>query len=805
MKKRTLLALFCAAMMLPASAQWPADDNKLMPVASMTIDRIDHYYPLMLRKTDGTSLVSFETLGYQVDPETHKRNEDQTYYLYFQKLDKTGNTVWPKPGKLISHQHTLSSGYGRLDMDTLSNGNVVIIRAEQREGDPTIVGKTDQRIYVYCIDQNGNPVWSDATKMPVIPQQKKNVFQRRMLQHRVTVSGDYIYATAMVDEGIYKQITSDSVAARYIIYFEMVCMDYNGNVIAQSIDSVSKFFNYDVAAAPNGNLYYVYSSHKRSYAAELRGPDCKNKWAQPTDVDNINIVQESGLGSEISAPPQQMTVLPDGSLFLLYYGFPPHSLGAPLIYNRLKLDGTLFGHRTWATDSIGTYGSHACLFNGDTCTIFEGVRREISGYRAEDYLYFNRFLISNGKKLLSSPNGIAQEMRVNSRQLIYGLIKTDNKYHLLMKRNVFETGYNYSTCETYGADGHIINRKPIIGYKTDVYDKTFLADGHYANMLITKDDQGKGGIWAACIDVTDDTNASIVTNTLPGKFSVNADGKQVNFAKGGMEYNRSLDLFQTGSNQWETVNGKNKYISDPTNINWINFFGWGTGNDLMKYDSLASYPVFNDWGLREIRNTSCEPGTLRTMSADEWDYIINGRPDAADKRTVGCIIQLVEEPDTAALNVIILLPDEFVMPEGLKMDMHTTNYRANAYWPEEWEMLENNGAVLIPLTGYRKGDKLFDLDSDGIALVSHLWTSTPDGDNNAKSVRIDKNGWTFESMPRCCGMYVRLVKDAGTQPSAIDQVESQKSKVESRKVMMNGVLYIIRDGKTYNVTGQVVK
>ena len=58
-------------------------------------------------------------------------------------------------------------------MDTLSNGNVVLIRAEQRPGDTTIVSKFDQRIYVYCLDQDGNPVWSDATKMPVIPQQKK--------------------------------------------------------------------------------------------------------------------------------------------------------------------------------------------------------------------------------------------------------------------------------------------------------------------------------------------------------------------------------------------------------------------------------------------------------------------------------------------------------------------------------------------------------------------------------------------------------------------------------------------------------
>ena len=227
-------------MMLPAAAQWPADDNNLLPVAPMTPDTLEHYYPLMIRKADGTTLVAYETLGFQTNPDTGQKGAKQTYYLYFQKLDKNGNTVWPAPGKLISHQHTLSASYGRLGMDTLSNGNVVLIRAEQRAGDTTIVGKTDQRIYVYCLDQEGNPVWSDATKMPVIPQQK-DAFQRRMLQHRVTVSGDNIYATVMVDEGIYKQITPDSVAARYIIYFEAACLDFDGNVISQRIDSVSEY------------------------------------------------------------------------------------------------------------------------------------------------------------------------------------------------------------------------------------------------------------------------------------------------------------------------------------------------------------------------------------------------------------------------------------------------------------------------------------------------------------------------------------------------------------------------------------
>jgi len=41
-------------------------------------------------------------------------------------------------------------------------------------------------------------------------------------------------------------------------------------------------------------------------------------------------------------------------------------------------------------------------------------------------------------------------------------------------------------------------------------------------------------------------------------------------------------------------------------------------------------------------------------------------------------------------------------------------------------------------------------------------------------------------------------------PTGFDEVESQKSKVESRKMLRDGQLFIIRDGKTYSVTGAEV-
>ena len=94
-------------------------------------------------------------------------------------------------------------------------------------------------------------------------------------------------------------------------------------------------------------------------------------------------------------------------------------------------------------------------------------------------------------------------------------------------------------------------------------------------------------------------------------------------------------------------------------------------------------------------------------------------------------------------------------------------------------------------------------DSQACALVGHYWTSTIDGEGNAKSIQIDKNGFSIVSSPRYLGMGVRLVKDAeGTQGIEDIQVTDDN---KTRKILMDGTLYIIRDGKVYNVTGVQVR
>jgi hypothetical protein len=53
-------------------------------------------------------------------------------------------------------------------------------------------------------------------------------------------------------------------------------------------------------------------------------------------------------------------------------------------------------------------------------------------------------------------------------------------------------------------------------------------------------------------------------------------------------------------------------------------------------------------------------------------------------------------------------------------------------------------------------------------------------------------------------MLVRLVRDTEYEPEGIDNI-SQEPRANSQKLIINGQLFIIRDGKIYNAQGAEVR
>ena len=139
-------------------------------------------------------------------------------------------------------------------------------------------------------------------------------------------------------------------------------------------------------------------------------------------------------------------------------------------------------------------------------------------------------------------------------------------------------------------------------------------------------------------------------NRRIGVFSVAPD-KQVSFSQGNLQYLPAANIWKFADTQYEYLGNANKYLT-PTFRNWVDLFGWSANNTTAPFGvststNAADYTgEFVDWGT----NTICgeAPGTWRTLSADEWEYLLKKRKNASDLYGVAQV---------AGVNGMIILPD----------------------------------------------------------------------------------------------------------------------------------------------------
>ena len=93
--------------------------------------------------------------------------------------------------------------------------------------------------------------------------------------------------------------------------------------------------------------------------------------------------------------------------------------------------------------------------------------------------------------------------------------------------------------------------------------------------------------------------AAIPQGAISGKFTINAEGDQVRFSQGNLQYVASTDTWQFATNQWDYIgNAVGNTTDDPdraTQSDPIDMFGWGTGNNPTTVSSdNADYTTFTD-------------------------------------------------------------------------------------------------------------------------------------------------------------------------------------------------------------------
>lgn len=231
-----------------------------------------------------------------------------------------------------------------------------------------------------------------------------------------------------------------------------------------------------------------------------------------------------------------------------------------------------------------------------------------------------------------------------------------------------------------------------------------------------------------------------------GAFSVGPD-KQVAFAHGNVQYNASSNSWRFAEQQYDIIGSANMNISS-TYDGWIDLFGWGTGCNPTLVSEDGDYDVFVDWGKNNIGKSDNHPDMWRTLSEDEWMYLLYERADSFDKLASG---------NVNGKGGVIILPDKWKLPDGCKFNAEFASDGTpnNSYTTAQWKKMEEAGAVFLPAAGFRMGTEV-----RGTKIYGCYWTSTLDESGDAYFVGFDKNHLNAMGLNVChVGCSVRLVQD----------------------------------------------
>ncbi|MBO5729317.1 MAG: hypothetical protein J6R43_05705 [Paludibacteraceae bacterium] len=269
---------------------------------------------------------------------------------------------------------------------------------------------------------------------------------------------------------------------------------------------------------------------------------------------------------------------------------------------------------------------------------------------------------------------------------------------------------------------------------------------------------------------------------LCNSFSI-GDGKTITFSKGNLQYQATTATWRFAEEQYTVVGKDNEKIS-ATYDGWIDLFGWGTSGYNEKHPYLwdAAHTFFGDgmntisgtdydWGNNAISNGENKPGIWRTLTADEWGYLLFDRPNAT---------KLVGAGTVNGQNGLFILPDNeidgiFINHTGEEVsfvsfaDKGAQNdgdywyygisgaFAHNTFSIEEFKILESIGVVFLPSSAFR-AENTFMTGMTSSIIEGYYWTGTPHDEEKAYIVYIFSNGLRSRTENfRSNGFSVRLV------------------------------------------------
>ena len=289
-------------------------------------------------------------------------------------------------------------------------------------------------------------------------------------------------------------------------------------------------------------------------------------------------------------------------------------------------------------------------------------------------------------------------------------------------------------------------------------------------------------IWILCLLILFTYCKTNKLHNKNGEFSVSATTK-VYFSPGNLQWSATnggsattthvvagggtaAGTWRFAPNQWDMISFANGNI-DSSYTGWIDLFGWGTSGYNNKYPYMTSCKSADygdgsdnsniagtnyDWGVYNAiynpkTNTTDAPGTWRTLTKDEWVYLLKTRTTTSGIRYAFAEVH--------GLYGVIIVPDDWT-----SSIYALTYYEVNIINDTDWAKMEDVGCVFLPAANCRYGPSLY-YHSRGC-----YWSATA-SQNNIPYSSVD--AYYLDIIPNYevgeyvrdgyFGMSVRLVKD----------------------------------------------
>lgn len=282
-----------------------------------------------------------------------------------------------------------------------------------------------------------------------------------------------------------------------------------------------------------------------------------------------------------------------------------------------------------------------------------------------------------------------------------------------------------------------------------------------------------------------------VQGSLPGLFSVSST-KKVYFSQGNLQY-------QPSTNTWRFAEGQNNYLGaaasntnrSETYTGWLDEFCYGSSGYNNKYPYGYNYTSGTisgtnyDWGVyNAISNGGNNSGLWRTLTASEWQYLIQSRSNATSRRG---------QASVDGKNGLVLLPDSWSTPSGVNFTANPGNYTTNVYTMSQWAQMEAAGAVFLPAAGRydRTGS---DAGVHGVGTQGYYWSSSPSpitdsyyipfgyGLNFSSSSISPQNNYRVN-----CTLSIRLVLDSDKNTYTITWKQDDGTIIDATEVAKGAV------------------